>query len=60
MSECAEVAASMLSGYLRYVASTTGNNDWYSARDYVRMQMPDETVTIRDNVAQSLIEQGQS
>lgn len=55
MSECEEHARDMLGDYLSWLEYTDSPNDFRSARDYVRMKMPNETITVQDNVAESLV-----
>lgn len=54
MTECDEVAETMVPGFLEGLRATDASPSMDAAREYVRKQMPDEGMTLRDNVAYSL------
>lgn len=54
MTECEEVARAMYPAYAEWLERTNHLRTMDAARAFVREQMPDEGVTIRDNVAQAL------
>lgn len=54
MSECDEVAASMALAYGVWLAAHHEACTMDTARRYVRMQLVDESMTLIDNVAESL------
>jgi hypothetical protein len=56
MTECDEVAATMYPNYCLWLFYFGDGNSMDAARKYVNEKMPDESVTIVDNVAQSLFE----
>lgn len=54
MSECDEVARAMFTNYLTWLDSANKLRTMQAAREFVRVQMPDESAIVRDNVAHSL------
>jgi hypothetical protein len=57
MNECSEVSWALLDAYLIWVEANSRNPvDHQTARQFVLTQMPDESITVIDNVAHSLCE----
>lgn len=55
MSECTEVAWAMLDAYFIWVeANSRRPADHQTAREFVLTRMPNESITVIDNVAHSL------
>jgi hypothetical protein len=54
MTECDEVARGMRDAFLDWIRAEGRELTHYAARRFVTRQVPDETVTIRENVAISL------
>jgi hypothetical protein len=54
MTECDEVAQAMRDDFLDWIRAEDRALTHYAARRFATKQMPDETQTIRENVAMSL------
>jgi hypothetical protein len=58
--ECDEVAAAMVDGYYAWLEHTARLNTLVAVRAFVDRQMPDEGMTLRDNVTTRLRERTKS
>jgi hypothetical protein len=56
MGECDEVAAAMVDGHDAWLEHTVRLTTLVAARAFVDRQIPDEGMTVRDNVTTSLLE----
>jgi hypothetical protein len=54
VTECDEIAATMVKGYCAWMDSAGSDNSMDTARNYVRGQLEGESETVISNVAQSL------